>query len=218
MLVYYLFKFLRLWGVFASITLLFSVLIALSCNNIFKISGKNAKQLLIPGYNLMNLLDIVKMNRMNFILFILPVVNVLLILIILYRLSIVFHTNKFFAFGLILLPIIFLPILNFSNKLDNRSKEEIEKEEYKKGSYNMLTEEELKNLNSGEEEKKVDNVFKKSMPIKEEVPVFKANKIKYDSILLSDDKKEVKDVKNVEIDKINDKLENESEQIEIVEL
>ena len=166
----------------------------------------------------MNLLDIVKMNRMNFILFILPVVNVLLILIILYRLSIVFHANKFFAFGLILLPIIFLPILNFSNKLDNRSKEEIDKEEYKKSSYNMLTEEELKNLNSGEEEKKVDNVFKKSMPIKEEVPVFKANKIKYDSILLSDDKKEVKDVKNVEIDKINDKLENESEQIEIVEL
>ena len=84
MLVYYLFKFLRLWGVFASITLLFSVLIALSCNNIFKISGKNAKQLLIPGYNLMNLLDIAKMNRMNFILFILPVVNVLLILIILF--------------------------------------------------------------------------------------------------------------------------------------
>lgn len=218
MLVYYMFKFLRLWGVFASLTLLFSILVSLSCNNIYKVSGKNAKQLLIPGYNLMNLLDIVKMNRMNFILFILPVVNVLLILIILYRLSIVFHTNKFFAFGLILLPIIFLPMLNFSNKLDNRSKEEIDKEEYKKSSYNMLTEEELKSLNSGEEEKKVDNVFKKSMPIKEEVPVFKANKIKYDSILLSDDKKEVKDVKNVEIDKINDKLENESEQIEIVEL
>ena len=218
MLVYYMFKFLRLWGVFASLTLLFSILVSLSCNNIYKVSGKNAKQLLIPGYNLMNLLDIVKMNRMNFILFILPVVNVLLILIILYRLSIVFHTNKFFAFGLILLPIIFLPMLNFSNKLDNRSKEEIDKEEYKKSSYNMLTEEELKSLNSGEEEKKVDNVFKKSMPIKEEAPVFKANKIKYDSILLSDDKKEVKDVKNVEIDKINDKLENESEQIEIVEL
>ena len=218
MLVYYMFKFLRLWGVFASLTLLFSILVSLSCNNIFKISGKNAKQLLIPGYNLMNLLDIVKMNRMNFILFILPVVNVLLILIILYRLSIVFHTNKFFAFGLILLPIIFLPMLNFSNKLDNRSKEEIDKEEYKKSSYNMLTEEELKNLNSGEEEKKVDNVFKKSMPIKEEVPVFKANKIKYDSILLNDDKKEVKEVKKAEVDKINDKPESESDQIEIVEL
>ena len=126
MLVYYMFKFLRLWGVFASLTLLFSILVSLSCNNIYKVSGKNAKQLLIPGYNLMNLLDIVKMNRMNFILFILPVVNVLLILIILYRLSIVFHNNKFFAFGLILLPIIFLPMLNFSNKLDNRSKEEID--------------------------------------------------------------------------------------------
>lgn len=218
MLVYYMFKFLRLWGVFASLTLLFSILVSLSCNNIYKVSGKNAKQLLIPGYNLMNLLDIVKMNRMNFILFILPVVNVLLILIILYRLSIVFHTNKFFAFGLILLPIIFLPMLNFSNKLDNRSKEEIDKEEYKKSSYNMLTEEELKNLNSGEEEKKVDNVFKKSMPIKEEVPVFKANKIKYDSILLNDDKKEVKEVKKAEVDKINDKPESESDQIEIVEL
>lgn len=218
MLVYYMFKFLRLWGVFASVTLLFSILVSLSCNNIYKVSGKNAKQLLIPGYNLMNLLDIVKMNRMNFILFILPVVNVLLILIILYRLSIVFHTNKFFAFGLILLPIIFLPMLNFSNKLDNRSKEEIDKEEYKKSSYNMLTEEELKSLNSGEEEEKIDNVFKKVMPIKEEVPVFKANKIKYDSILLNDDKKEVKEVKKAELDKINDKPESESEQIEIVEL
>lgn len=218
MLIYYMFKFLRLWGVFASITLLFSILVSLSCNNIYKVSGKNVKQLLIPGYNLMNLLDIVKMNRMNFILFLLPVVNVLLILIILYRLSIVFHTNKFFAFGLILLPIIFLPMLNFSNKLDNRSKEEIDKEEYKKSSYNMLTEGELKSLNSGEEEEKVDNVFKKVMPIKEEVPVFKANKIKYDSILLNDDKKEVKEVKKAEVDKINDKPESESEQIEIVEL
>ena len=82
----------------------------------------------------------------------------------------------------------------------------------------MLTEGELKSLNSGEEEEKVDNVFKKVMPIKEEVPVFKANKIKYDSILLNDDKKEVKEVKKAEVDKINDKPESESEQIEIVEL
>lgn len=221
MLIYYMFKFLRIWGVFASVTLLFSILVALTCNNIYKISGKNPKQLLLPGYNLINLLDIVKLNRLNFILFLLPVVNVLIILVILYRLSIVFHTNKYFAFGLILLPIIFLPILNFSNKLNNRSKEEIEKEEYKKSSYNMLTEDEIKKLNSIHEEEKVDNVFKKETPIKEEVPVFKAKKIKYDSILLNDKKKEVKEIKEVketEVNRINNENKTYEDQIEIIEL
>ena len=38
--IYYLFKFMRLWGIFACITLLFSVLVIVSCNNIFKISNK----------------------------------------------------------------------------------------------------------------------------------------------------------------------------------
>lgn len=72
------------------------------------------------------------MNRFYFILLLFPVVNILVIYIMLYRLSIVFHTTKSFAFGLIFLPIVFLPILNFSGNLDNRSSDEIEQEDLKK--------------------------------------------------------------------------------------
>ena len=85
MLIFYIYKFLRIWGVFASVTLLFSVLVSLTCNNIFKVMGKNKIQGYIPVYNLLNLLDIVNLSRLNFLLLIFPISNILIIYIILYR-------------------------------------------------------------------------------------------------------------------------------------
>lgn len=226
--IYYLFKFMRLWGIFACITLLFSVLVIVSCNNIFKVSNKKIITLFIPLYNLLILLDIVNLNRLNFILLLFPVTNVFIIMIILYRLSIVFHTTKTFAFGLILFPVVYLPALNYGGKLDNRPTEEIEKEELKKETYNLLTEEELSELNKTTEEIKVDNVFKREI---DEIPkpeAFKATKIKYDKILKDEEEKpkkieKVEPVKVEEIEKpkkfVKDlKPNEEDDSIEIIEL
>lgn len=220
MLIFYIYKFLRVWGVFASVTLLFSVLISLTCNNIFKVMGKNKMQGYIPVYNLFNLLDIVNLNRICFILLVLPLSNILMIYIILYRISIIFHTNKTFSVGLLVMPVIFLPMLNFSNKLDVRPRKEVEEEELKKSSINLMTDEELKELNNSQsEEIKVDNVFKRSVDVKEEVPTFKANKIKYDEMLLSDRDNNKKEIDKLEINDINKKdIIEEDDNIEIVEL
>lgn len=220
MLIFYIYKFLRVWGVFASVTLLFSVLISLTCNNIFKVMGKNKMQGYIPVYNLFNLLDIVNLNRMCFILLVLPLSNILMIYIILYRISIIFHTNKTFSVGLLVMPVLFLPMLNFSNKLDVRPRKEVEEEELKKSSINLMTDEELKELNNSQsEEIKVDNVFKRSVDVKEEVPTFKANKIKYDEMLLNDRDNNKKEIDKLEINDINKKdIIEEDDNIEIVEL
>lgn len=220
MLIFYIYKFLRVWGVFASVTLLFSVLISLTCNNIFKVMGKNKMQGYIPVYNLFNLLDIVNISRLNFLLLIFPISNILIIYIILYRLSIIFHTNKLFTIGLLLFPVIFLPMLNFSNKLDIRPRKEVEEEELKKSSINLMTNEELNELNNSQsEEIKVDNVFKRSVDVKEEVPTFKANKIKYDEMLLNDSNEHKKEIDKLEISDINKKdIVDEDDNIEIVEL
>ena len=220
MLIFYIYKFLRVWGVFASVTMLFSVLISLTCNNIFKVMGKNKMQGYIPVYNLFNLLDIVNLNRMCFILLVLPLSNILMIYIILYRISIIFHTNKTFSVGLLVMPVIFLPVLNFSDKLDIRPKKEVEEEELKKSSIDLMTDEELKELNNSQsEEIKVDNVFKRSVDVKEEVPTFKANKIKYDEMLLNDSNEHKKEIDKLEISDINKKdIVDEDDNIEIVEL
>lgn len=232
-MLFYIYKFMRIWGWFAVVTLLFSLLIMLTCSNIFKVSEKKRVSLLIPLYNLIIFLDIVNMNRFYFILLLFPVVNILVIYIMLYRLSIVFHTTKSFAFGLIFLPIVFLPILNFSGNLDNRSSDEIEQEDLKKETINLLTESQIDLLNSeSERTPKVDNVFKSEIEEIPEAPVFKANKIKYKEILLNDDKeKKIEKVEPVIVTEdikkpsrfISDNLDEikkqeENDNIEIIEL
>lgn len=232
-MLFYIYKFMRIWGWFAVVTLLFSLLVMLTCSNIFKVSEKKRVSLLIPLYNLIIFLDIVNMNRFYFILLLFPVVNILVIYIMLYRLSIVFHTTKAYAFGLIFLPIVFLPILNFSGNLDNRSSEEIEKEDLKKETINLLTESQIDLLNSEKESTpKVDNVFKSEIEEIPEAPVFKANKIKYKEILLNDEKeKKIEKVEPVIVTEdikkpsrfISDNLDEikkqeENDNIEIIEL
>lgn len=232
-MLFYIYKFMRIWGWFAVVTLLFSLLIMLTCSNIFKVSEKKRVSLLIPLYNLIIFLDIVNMNRFYFILLLFPVVNILVIYIMLYRLSIVFHTTKSFAFGLIFLPIVFLPILNFSGNLDNRSSDEIEQEDLKKETINLLTESQIDLLNSeSESTPKVDNVFKSEIEEIPEAPVFKANKIKYKEILLNDEKEKkiekvepvivTEDIKKPSrfiIDNLDEiKKQEENDNIEIIEL
>lgn len=222
MTIYYIFKFLRIWAVFASATLLFSIFVCLTGSNIFKRAGKRGYYALVPMYNLLELLDIVKLSRYYFILLLLPVVNVLIIYMILYRLSIVFNTSKLFALGLIVFPYMFLPVLNFSKM----SKIEEKTDDVSGEMIGLLTENQINELNKEEDnEPKVDNVFKTESKIAEDVPKFKAKTIKYKEMMLEKEKIEkIEKVKPIKVEEIKenkfvkrqDKLEDDN--IEIVEL
>lgn len=213
-LLYYIFKFLRVWSFFAGITLLFSLLLCFSSFNIFKMSGKNSKLSFVPGLNLLILLDIVKMPKYAYILFLIPVVNVLIIYYVLYRISIIYNTNKLFACGLILLPVFFLPALNYSKNLTMN-------EDTKITDPNLLTEEEITSLNNCESERQVDNVFKSNIKIEEKAPLFKARTIKYREMMLSDiEKDKIEEIKPEVIEKkeIKKEISDENDSIEIIEL
>lgn len=225
-IIYWIFKLLRLWSMFAVVSLLFSIFIMLCCYNIFKRNGKKPYTSFIPVYNLLIMLDCVKMDRVYFILLLLPVVNIFTIYLILYRLSIIFRTGTLFAVGLIFLPVIFLPILNFTNIYNVETIEE-KNVDVTDEMVTMLTEEQYKDLNNIEDDTpKVDNVFKKPVKLVEDVPTFKANKIKYRQMVLEDEEiKKIERVEPVHLEDIkptnkfvNEKISEEDDSIEIVEL
>lgn len=196
-----------------------------SCHNIFKRAGKESRYSFYPVYNLLILLDIVNMDRIYFILLLFPIVNVLTILLILYRISIIFHTSGFFALGLILLPFIFLPILNFSNMYVTNEEKEI-KDDVSKDAITLLTQEEFDKLNKTEEEKpSVDNIFKIKIEKEEPAPIFRANKIKYDEMVFGKKEEPIKPekvepviIEDIKPKFINEKVVEEDDSIEIVEL
>jgi len=223
-IVYWIFKLLRIWSIFAVVSLLFSLLIMLTTYNIFKDNEKKPFTSFIPVYNLLIILDCVKMDRVYFILLLLPVVNIFTIFLILYRLSIVYRTGSAFAVGLIFLPIIFLPILNFSKFYSLEIEEK--NVDVTNEMVTMLTQEQYNDLNNVEDDTpKVDNVFKKPVTIVEDVPVFKANKIKYRQMVLEDEEiKKIEKVEPVHVEElkenkfVNEKIVEEDDSIEIVEL
>lgn len=208
-----IFSLLRLWGIFALLSLSFSLFLSLTSFNIFKNTSKKAFLSFIPVLNMLVLLDIVKLSRYSFILLLLPALNILMIFYIMYRLSIIFNTNFYFALGLILLPVIFLPILNYSKLCSLKDKEE------KVDSISLMTDEEINSINN-KEDTLVDNVFKTKVQVKEEVPYFKANAVKYRNMMLDDESKEkTKQFEPVVINSIkNNKIIEEDDSIEIVEL
>ena len=125
-----------------------------------------------------------------------------------------FNVNTLNTIGIILLPVILLPILNY--KLIDVADDE------QSDSVLLLSEKDYKKLNDEEEEKKVDNVFKnEKVLIKEEIPKFKANQIKYKKMMLDDKPKEsINKVNSVNVKKISDdnKDNEENDSIEILEL
>ncbi|MCI8330771.1 MAG: hypothetical protein HFE04_01570 [Bacilli bacterium] len=225
-MIFYVFKFMRIWSIFALITLSFSILLMFCGNNIFKKANKRAELSYLPIYNLLILLDVCNMFRLYFILLLLPIVNVLVIMLMLYRLSIVFLTKKGFALGLILMPIIFLPILNYSKNLKLSNEPSEEEKDISDNMVSMLTQEQYNELNKTEkEEPAIDNVFKAPKIDVAPPPAFKANVIKYKQMVV-EEKPQI--IEKVEPVKVNDLYANrfintqnkqeEDETIEIVEL
>ena len=226
-MIYYIFKFMRIWSWFALITVIFSLTIMFFGRNLFKKAGKKPELSYLPIYNLLILLDICQMFRIYFILLLLPIVNVLVILLMLYRISIVFHTSTGFAMGLIFFPVIFLPILNMSRNLKLENEPEPEKVDVSNEMLTVLTEQQINDINKIPDDKPiVDNVFK--IPVKETTPppTFKANVIKYKQMVLDEEPEEkIEKVEPVKVETIyenrfinTESKQEEDETIEIVEL
>lgn len=218
-------KLLKIWGIFEIHTILFSLLLCFSSYKIFIKAGKKKWQSFIPLYNVFILLDIVKLNKLYMILLLIPMTNILIIFIIMYRLSIVFVTEKNFALGLIVLPAVFLPILNYSNELKLTIEEEKKQDDVSDNMISLLTNNQYNELNKNtEEEVVVDNIFKSETKPFDPVEPFKANKLKYDQIVKEEPKEiKVEKVEPIIVQELNKNKyiilpDDENEIIEIVEL
>ncbi len=227
MMTYYIFGFLHVWKYFALVTILFSFLVMCSSYNIFEKVKKRGKLCFIPIYNLLVMLDVVEMSKLNFIFMLLPVVNIFVILLIMYRLSIVFHTSTAFAIGLILFPVLFLPLLSFSGYLHTEEETE-KKDDVTPEMIQMMTEKQFHELNKVvDDTPKVDNVFKAEIKEIPPAPAFRANRIKYQEMIKEEvvpkeekiERVEPVQVKDLYANRfINSKVTEEDDSIEIVEL
>lgn len=82
---------------------------------IFGKAGKPGWAAIVPIYNLVVLLEVTRKPTWWIILMLIPLVNVIVSIIIVHQLSVSFGKDTGFTIGLLLLPIIFLPILAFGD-------------------------------------------------------------------------------------------------------
>ena len=82
---------------------------------VFTKAGKPGWAAIVPIYNIIVLLEIVGKPLWWIVLFIIPLVNIVAAILVNVALAEKFGKEIGFAVGLILLPIVFIPILGFGN-------------------------------------------------------------------------------------------------------
>ena len=100
------------------ISLIYLGIIVLMLASMWKIytkAGKPGWACLIPIYNLVVLLEITKKPLWWIILLLIPFVNFVVLIIVYHSLSLVYGKDVGFTIGLLLLPVIFLPLLAFGD-------------------------------------------------------------------------------------------------------
>ncbi len=104
-----------IYWIILGILLLGIILICLvSLSKIFKKANRSAISAWIPFYNIWILLEIVDVPTWYFLLLLIPGLNIYILFKIMTILAKYFQRGSNFAFGLLLLPFIFYPILAFS--------------------------------------------------------------------------------------------------------
>lgn len=164
------------------LTVVFSILIMIGGKRIFKKANKKATTALIPIINLFTMLEITGTSLYAGILFFVPILNILVIWVMFFRLGSSFNTGFGYKIGLVIFPIIFYPLLAFSNKQYKIVDEEYFKllDSVKKDNINLMTEDEVKELNNEEvfdENPKVDSIFKSEVEEKKAKEPYKAIRI-----------------------------------------
>ncbi len=201
------FRFFKVLLFFELVTLAYSLFCCITTDKIFAKNFKNKNLSYIPIYNVLVLLDIVKLNRIMSVLLFVPVTNVIIFILIEYRLSIMFNLSKGFTIGLIICPVIMLPILNYIKM--KTLEVENEYDDVRDEMVTLLTENEINDLNQSEEEEvKVDNAFKREeIKPENEVPVFKASQNNYEKLFPAYDKnlndyKEESEIKPEKVERV----------------
>ena len=158
-----------------------SILVMIGGNRIFKKASRKETTAYYPIINLFTLLDITESSTFLGILFFLPIVNVTVLSLLFYRLGSSFNVSFPFKLGLVLLPIVFYPLLAFSDKQYKLNDQEYFKalDNVRGESINLMTQEELVAQNNVVEEEKpqVDSIFKSESDLKEKPAPYKANKV-----------------------------------------
>ena len=96
-----------------AVPLIIGLFMLICLARIFSKAGKAGWKVLIPIYNTYVLYDIIYENGWKMFLIVVPILGQILGLILMFRLAKCFNKGFGFGLGLLLLPIIFLPILAF---------------------------------------------------------------------------------------------------------
>ena len=163
-------------------TLFRSILVMLVGKNIFQKATKGEKTAFYPVINLFTLLEVAGMSTFWGILLFVPFLNLIVLSLMSYKLGTSFNTGMGYKLGLVLLPIVFYPLLAFSNKHYKVNDEAYFKsmESAKNDSINLMTDEEIRRAAEKlphDEKEDVDSIFKSNIQMMEQVEPYKAAKI-----------------------------------------
>ena len=160
-----------------------SLLIMIGGNKLFKKASKGEKTAFYPILNLFTMLEIVDVSTFFGILFFIPVINLVVLILMSYKLGVVFNCNVGYKIGLILLPIVFYPMLAFSNKQYKVSDEEYFKalDNARGEKVSLMTDVDVEPqaplTNEEEAKTTIDSVFKSEFDMMEQPEKYKATKI-----------------------------------------
>lgn len=160
-----------------------SLIIMIGGKNIFKKANKDAKSVYYPVLNLFTLLEIVEMSTFWGILFFFPGTNLIVLTMMSIKLGKVFNASKGYRIGLVFFPLMFYPLLAYSDRQYKLSDDEYFKMLDNARPDNMsllMTDEEISKQNDFTEEEKeeIDSIFKSELELREKVEPYKAENIK----------------------------------------
>lgn len=160
-----------------------SLIIMIGGKNIFKKANKDVKSVYYPILNLFTLLEIVEMSTFWGILFFFPGTNLIVLTMISIKLGKVFNASKGYRIGLVFFPLMFYPLLAYSDRQYKLSDDEYFKMLDNARPDNMsllMTDEEISKQNDFTEEEKeeIDSIFKSELELREKVEPYKAENIK----------------------------------------
>lgn len=101
-------------------SLILSIIMIISYWKIFKKKGKPGWAILVPIYNVIVQIQVANLSMIYFLLLLIPFVNIYAIIKINISLAKSFNKSTGFGIGLLLLPIIFVPLLAFSEEEDKK--------------------------------------------------------------------------------------------------
>lgn len=172
-----------LW-LFALFTFVIFIFVTAISWKLFEKVGKNAKEAFIPIYNLTVLFQIAEIPSYYFLILLIPGFNIILIIFVEYKLAKLFNVSNGFMWGIILCPVVFIPILAHGNFVYKKSEEE----RFISVSDKMptvLSQEQIDAINREEvKDSEVDNVFKSEIKQTEYVSPYKSQEVKYNQNLI----------------------------------